>query len=225
MSRDDILFYLAVIGGPATIVSCLYQILAYHWPSGGVPMASGTSTSWLSGAKAIWVNALLALLVCGALATDYYDRRESQSPSEAAFISWGAASQTPNAPPLYTGIVDAPRLEKYKDDYKVILLARNASTANVDPQSDTAIERSTAYTIDGPVLQMSFTGSGKLKFGAGQGNMVAFYAVLIPNAVSPDEITRLADIARVNGKTVAQAGQIVVGAMPPSASSAQATHP
>lgn len=205
MTREDMLFYIAVIGAPAAVISCIYQVISYHRPQQN-SLLTASPPNKFSG-RPILINSILALIVCAAVGFDYYDRHSL--PLELPMPSWGVIGQ-PSGFPLYSATVDTHAVFDGRNKYKLMLLARN-NWASVDRLTDTAIEKSGLYSIDGTVIPLQIIGKGVIKWAIGAPNMAELYIVMLPNDVSPDQITRLADIDKIGGKIVAKAGQAVVG--------------
>ena len=92
--------------------------------------------------------------------------------------------------------------------------------------TDTAIEKSALYSIDGGEVNMQFKGRGVIRFAPLQINGVELYVAMIPNDVSADQVTKLADLERIGGKIVARAGHNVPGGpLPATNPAAQSVKP
>ena len=118
-------------------------------------------------------------------------------------------------------IVNPGVLDAYKDQYNAVLVAR-VQNALVDKLSDTAIETSIAYNIDGGALTLSHLSTQKLRYPIGQSANVELNLVVLPKTISPDQILKLADVKMLGGKIIASAGQMVQGIAPVTPLPAQA---
>jgi hypothetical protein len=128
MTREDVLFYIAVIGAPAAVLSCLYQIISYHWPRATNSVSPPVPTP--SATRPIWINAIIALVVCIAVGTDYYDRHFNHPPT-VPVSGWGA-NTTANEAAFYV-LFDSSPIQSYASNYKLILLVRGISLTLMKP--------------------------------------------------------------------------------------------
>jgi hypothetical protein len=154
--------------------------------------------------RPIAIIASFMVLTWAAVAMDFYDRSTRQSPQMAVIQSYG---QLPGG--FYTEVNTDPLME-YRENSKLLMIVR-ISYSDIDGMTDTAIEKSGAYTIVPHKLIMSaiLQPKYKLRVSKTQSNAIQYYCVLIPSRLSPELIASLSDIERLGGKIVDQRGQIV----------------
>jgi hypothetical protein len=109
--------------------------------------------------------------------------------------------------------VNSRKLLKYKDHFKMMLILE-IPYANIDPRTDTSIDRSGAFTITGDPVNLAIAEGAQPTHlrvdtppNAKVGDLVSVRAnwnlVLIPNDFSPEQIASLQDVERLGGKIVA----------------------
>jgi hypothetical protein len=149
----------------------------------------------------LWIVLPIAI---GAYTLDVGDRLGWIELSEKGDLiqSWG---HTGNA--LYM-TVNSRKLWDYKEKFKMMLVIE-IPYSNVDRITDTAIDKSTAFTITGDAVNVAALLTSPTHLRPPNNNpsqisvMVEFNLVLIPNDLRPEQITSLADVQRLGGKIVA----------------------
>jgi hypothetical protein len=164
--------------------------------------------------RPILIVAALMLTTWAAVGFNYYDRHYRTAPVAVTMQGWGISPIPGSLYPSFTAQVDTQPLVSNAKDYKLLLIARN-NWANVDRLTDTAIEKSGLYSIDGSGLTMQFIGKGVIRWGLNSVNYGQLYVAMIPSDVSADQITRLADVEKVGGKIIASGSQAVAMGGPP----------
>jgi hypothetical protein len=103
-------------------------------------------------------------------------------------------------------MVNGNLLLRYKNDYKIILIAL-IPYADIDKMTDTRIEKSSLYTITEGYTTLGITSVAHLRITAPSGftggitrNFTLLYVAIIPNNVAPEEIASLYDVNRVGGR-------------------------
>jgi hypothetical protein len=208
-----VLIVLALISSGPSLIQAFYAALAYHRPPGAPVVKHPISnTKWR-----FWIATIFPLLAWCAVGFDYYDRHYNV-PLVVHVAGWGVSTGTGELTPTYTALVETQPVMRYQKQDKLILIARNA-WAGTDRLTDTVIEKSAPFSIDDGAVQLQFKGKGIIKYAAGRMNSIELYIVMLPNEISPDQITRIADIEKVGGVVLARAGQNVEGgAVPPGTS-------
>jgi hypothetical protein len=194
MSREDILFYIAVIGAPAAILSCIYQIVQYHWPQPSKPMRATRQSK--PSMRPVWFNAGIALVVCIAVGMDIYARNAPSATNDIpirALLEYGI-----HPPATFRAEVDGAALQKYAQDYQAILITRVANP-NIDIVTDDLLGISAPYSILNGRFEMAVT-APRLRWLPGQSGDLEFYVAVIPRGIRPDQIKTFADLGRLGGK-------------------------
>jgi hypothetical protein len=206
-----VLVILALISSGPSLIQAFYAALAYHRPPGAPVVKHPISnTKWR-----FWVATIFPVLAWCAAGFDYYDRHYNV-PLGVPVPAWGVSTALGETTPTYMAIAGTQPIMRYQKKDKLILISRNA-WAGTDRLTDTVIEKSAPFSIDNGAVQLQFKGKGIIKYAAGQMNSIELYIVMLPNDISPDQITRLADVEKVGGVVLARTGQNVEGAIPPGA--------
>jgi hypothetical protein len=109
--------------------------------------------------------------------------------------------------------IEGEPINRFAEDNYVMLIVMN-NWLGSDIYQDSNIEKSGKYTILPGTITMSFNGMGVIRYASGIANSLQFFAVMVPNAISPNQITKLADIKILGGHILASTGEGVIGAMP-----------
>ena len=187
----------------ATIIAAIFTVLAFFKR----PSAKGATTGRASKAS-ILSMAVLALVSWIAVAFDYFERHSRPFAYNAVLNQWGVA-----APLSYFLEANVTALAEYKSSERLMLILR-VPYAEADRMSDRIIEKSRAYTITGNAVMLAHPTSNKLRFMAFQPTPVEFNLVMIPNAISEDQINCLEDVEHVGGRILATTATNVVGGPP-----------
>jgi hypothetical protein len=121
-------------------------------------------------------------------------------------LSWGRAP----GPFGFQMLVNSKQLLAYRDKYKMIIII-NCPEASIDPVTDTAIAKSVLYTITGAITPLTIPMVQKIEHlrvipptdSKGEFYVtVAFYLVIIPSNLSPEQILTLSDVQNLGGKII-----------------------
>lgn len=120
---------------------------------------------------------------------------------------------------------EGSRMQQYAANYKALLIVLTA-WPNIDIMTDQAIAKSIAYTIPDNAFVMAIP-RPRIRVRDHPGpEDVNFYLAVIPNDVSPDEITKLTDVAHVGGKLLEARGvTIMANGIPQGQQPAQSRTP
>jgi hypothetical protein len=111
----------------------------------------------------------------------------------------------------FTARLNTASLKDYKDKNYLMLIVRFAYT-NIDRMSDTSIEKSTPYTIDGADVRMAIVGKinpPNLRIEPNAPVTIEYDTVLMPRSFSPDQIHFLNDVEHLGGRILSTTSQIV----------------
>lgn len=180
-------------------VQTVYAALTYH----KVRATSAGRAVRTQPIRSVLVIAICTTLTWLAVGFSYYDRHFAKH-VEVPVLQWGVGTNT------FHLVVDTSPLRDEKDSAKLVLVVRT-SFADIDPMTDTAIEKSSAYTITGGVLPLAVVGTGKIRLAALQENLVEFDLILLPVRHSPEQIRSLGDVESLGGKLLATRSTITMG--------------
>jgi hypothetical protein len=202
MTREDVLFFIAVIGAPVAVISCIYQIAAYYRPpgAGSALPAHKKKRAW---PRPILFNAVIALIVCGAVGLDYWERTFDK-PLFVQPLKWGITPGTPQSAPHFYMSFDSSTLAKFGRQDRLFLIARGAFP-EFDEVTDKAIEVSPPFTITGQLLTIDFQVRGKMRAIVGS-SPYSEYLVMMPNGIETDDITCLRDVSKLGGRIITITG-------------------
>ncbi|MCP4618476.1 MAG: hypothetical protein GY844_18825 [Bradyrhizobium sp.] len=194
-----------------TVIAAIYAILTYHARKGAT-MSSPSAFSQKAAQfvsiptwRPVAVIAFCALIAWGAV---LYDKVTQGNELPDTYVEGWTAS-----PPVYLMQVNAKPLLRFKDDFKLMTLAR-VNFVDRDPMTDTVIEKSGLYTITGSTIPIGFNTSNVLRFAPLQPNGIQLFLLLIPKNYSPDNIKALGDVEKINGKILTVRGQTIIGGPP-----------
>lgn len=186
----------------ATIVAAGFTIAEFFRKSTKTGRASGRSSR-----TPIVMVATLAVVSWGAVAVDYFDRHSRPFAYSAVINQWGVG-----APLNYFLEANTTLLSDFKGSHKLMRIVR-VPFADADRMTDKNIEKSGLYTITGGAVMLAHPTSGKLRFLPLTPTPVEFNLVLIPGAISADQVNSLADVETLNGKIIATTATNVVGGL------------
>jgi hypothetical protein len=154
----------------------------------------------------LWIALPIAI---AAYTLDVGDRLGMINLSEQGelVMSWGGADGGPYM------TVNSRKLLNYKDHFKMMLILE-IPYANIDPRTDTSIEKSGAFTITGGPVNLAIASVGRpthlrvdfppnVKVGDRVSAHANWNLVLIPNSFAPEQIASLQDVEGLGGKIVA----------------------
>jgi hypothetical protein len=195
----------------ATIVAAGFTVASYFKkPPPMQPMRKGTAVQPPANNKQfVLIVGALALFSWCAVAFDYYERHQDRNFAYTAVVNqWGIS----NPLSYYLEANTAPLVE-LKHTQKLMLILR-VPYGDVDRATDKRIEKSGTYTITGNAVMLVHGSSGSLRFAALQATPVEFNLVLLPSAISPDQIFSIDDVEHIGGKVLATTATSVIGGPP-----------
>ena len=108
--------------------------------------------------------------------------------------------------------LDTVSLINYKATHNLFMIVRFEYT-NIDRMSDTGIEKSAPYTIDGKDMRMSVVGRldpPHLRIEPKNPNVTIEYDVaILPKDISLDRVNSIADVERLGGRILSTNAQTV----------------
>ena len=187
----------------AATVQAVYAMLGYH-ASRGRPMPSKLTNQ---NKKVIVVTTVMSLLCWIGIGYSLYDRRSAKTSECTDYVgAYGI-----HGPLTFYASVDTANLIEQKDDYRLVLAVR-VNYADVDPITDTALEKSSEYTITGDLVRLStrFAPSQTgLRILEAKSYSLSYYVLLLPNRYTAANVSSLADVERLGGKVIGRKAQTV----------------
>jgi hypothetical protein len=210
MTPGEVGTWVSTVG---TVIAAIYAILTYHARKGATMSSPGAFSQKAAQLVSIptWrpvaLVAICALFAWGAVLYDKFIQ-SSELPDTYA-EGWTAS------PPVYLMQVNTKPLTRFKDDFKLMTLAR-VNFVDRDPMTDTVIEKSGLYTITGNTISIGFNSINVLRFAVLQPNTVQLFLLLIPKNSSPDNVKSLGDVEKIGGKILTVRAQVIIGGPPDS---------
>jgi hypothetical protein len=202
MSLDVLNLLVGTVGAGATVICAVFVVLDR------LQRRDDTmSTAAQKAMRPVWFSLVFAIIACGATGLDYYDRHFSATDRPVEIDVWGFADNSQT----YFMSFNTKALLEYKTSNKLMMVVRTAYPDR-DRMTDTNIEKSGLYTIDGNPVALAHRSSGVLVFPALQPVLVEFWLVLIPATYPPDSIKSLSDVEKIGGKLLAIKGALITGA-------------
>ncbi len=182
------------LGLACTIICAGYAAAAYHFPKGNAASVGS------SGPK-LTVVILLTIICMGGVSFDYYDRHQL-APAKELILDYGMSEDRHG----FEASVDSSLLAEYEQSDKLLIILRVA-WGNIDEMTDRAISKSAPFTITGGIITIVVPAvPGQLDMSSTVGNSLFFYAVLLPDQVSPEQIFSLSDVLNLGGKILSERG-------------------
>lgn len=187
----------------AATVQAVYAMLSYH-ASRGRPMPSKLTSQ---NKKAIIVTTAMSLICWMGIGYSLYDRRATRTSECMDYVgAYGI-----HGPLTFYATVETSNLADQKDEYRLVLAVR-VNYADIDPITDTALEKSSEYTITGESVRLSTRPSpinSGLRLFEAKHYSLAYYVVLLPHKYTSANISSLADVERLGGRIIGKKYQTV----------------
>ncbi|TAN50445.1 MAG: hypothetical protein EPN21_08925 [Methylococcaceae bacterium] len=184
-------------------VQAIYAMLSYH-ASRGRPMPSKLTDQ---NKKVIIITTAMSLLCWMGVGYSLYDRRSSRINECIDYVgAYGI-----HGPLTFYAAVDTSSLLDKKDEYKLILAVR-VNYADIDPITDTALEKSGEYIITGELVRLSTRpapADPKLRLFEAKQYSLLYYVIMLPHKYTSANVISLADVERLGGKIIGRKAQTV----------------
>ena len=148
-----------------------------------------------------WLPAIIA--VCAAFWVTYDNHFNRLADYDRAVLQYSYIPLMAVA----SEVVDTGKLTDFSDSYRLVLLGQ-IIYGDVDSVTDTGIAKSVPYTITGNMINLEFAVdyTTKLRLKSNGPNRLQLSLILVPKAVSVDQITSLESLRSVGAKVLSQRG-------------------
>lgn len=191
------------------VVAVIVALASLYYQRRQTLMMQATRTGASANVSRLsWLNTgTVTLIVLVALAwTPWFLQQNYSIQPNATILDYGLTGQ----PFTFYARINTEPLKRLKETYYLALIIR-FQYANVDRMSDTAIDRSIQYTLDGSHIRMTVVGQTQpvaLRVDPSVSAVTIEYdAVLIPRSFSTEQIKSLNDIERVGGRILSTVAQ------------------
>jgi hypothetical protein len=194
MTFADISTVVVTVAALATIADFGYRLIKDR--SAGRDVASVSARY----DRRLLISACLVIAAWGAAGFDWYSRHFATTAYNDAILDWG------NEPPdVFYMTANTARLADFSATDRMMLLVRIGYT-NIDKMTDTKIEKSIPFTINGEVIRMSLAGTNNLRLMPKVDLWVEYDLILLPNQFEADKVSSLSDVQKLGGVIIGSRG-------------------